>query len=448
MTAQTTIFALSSGSLPAGIAVVRLSGPSAGRAVQELAGDLPASRRASLRRLVARDGQIIDVALVLWLPGPDTVTGEDMAEFHLHGSAAVVEKLSAELLTLPGMALAGPGDFTRRAFANGRMDLTQVEGLSDLLAAQTEHQRQQALRLFSGDASSVFEDWRRQVIAAEASLTAAIDFNEEEDVGAQALADLRPRLGQLIRTLEKALLQAGRAGALRDGFKVVLTGPPNAGKSSLLNGLAGRDAAIISSEAGTTRDVIEVPVMLAGYRVILTDTAGLRSVPADQGVEQEGMRRAQAEVAAADIVLWVVAPDVAADTSPVAQPDLVILNKSDLVSGPTQTIRTRNGESYTVDLAVSAMTGAGLDRLLQRLEEMISARMVGAEDAVVVRMRHVAALQKTIRLLNDALSVEKMGLEVMAESLREAAQSLASLTGKVDVEDVLGQIFSEFCIGK
>lgn len=448
MTAQTTIFALSSGSLPAGIAVVRLSGPSAGRAVEELAGDLPASRRASLRRLVARDGQIIDVALVLWLPGPDTVTGEDMAEFHLHGSAAVVEKLSAELLALPGMALAGPGDFTRRAFANGRMDLTQVEGLSDLLAAQTEHQRQQALRLFSGDASSVFEDWRRQVIAAEASLTAAIDFNEEEDVGVQALADLRPRLGQLIRTLEKALLQAGRAGALRDGFKVVLTGPPNAGKSSLLNGLAGRDAAIISSEAGTTRDVIEVPVMLAGYRVILTDTAGLRSVSADQRVEQEGMRRAQAEVAAADIVLWVVAPDVTADTSPVAQPDLVILNKSDLVSGPTQTIRTRNGESYTVDLAVSAMTGAGLDRLLQRLEEMISARMMGAEDAVVVRMRHVAALQKTIRLLNDALSVEKMGLEVMAESLREAAQSLASLTGKVDVEDVLGQIFSEFCIGK
>jgi tRNA modification GTPase len=229
---------------------------------------------------------------------------------------------------------------------------------------------------------------------------------------------------------------------------VVLTGPPNAGKSSLLNGLAGRDAAIISSEAGTTRDVIEVPVMLAGYRVILTDTAGLRSVSADQRVEQEGMRRAQAEVAAADIVLWVVAPDVTADTSPVAQPDLVILNKSDLVSGPTQTIRTRNGESYTVDLAVSAMTGAGLDRLLQRLEEMISARMMGAEDAVVVRMRHVAALQKTIRLLNDALSVEKMGLEVMAESLREAAQSLASLTGKVDVEDVLGQIFSEFCIGK
>jgi tRNA modification GTPase len=323
-----------------------------------------------------------------------------------------------------------------------------VEGLSDLLAAQTEHQRQQALRLFSGDASSVFEEWRRQVIAAEASLSAAIDFNDEEDVGMQALADLRPRLCQLIRTLEKALLQAGRAGALRDGFKVVLTGPPNAGKSSLLNGLAGRDAAIISSEAGTTRDVIEVPVMLAGYRVILTDTAGLRSVSADQRVEQEGMRRAQAEVAAADIVLWVVAPDVTADTSPVAQPDLVILNKSDLVSGPTQTIRTRNGESYTVDLAVSAMTGAGLDRLLQRLEEMISARMMGAEDAVVVRMRHVAALQKTIRLLNDALSVEKMGLEVMAESLREAAQSLASLTGKVDVEDVLGQIFSEFCIGK
>mgnify|MGYP001765165549 CR=1 FL=1 len=448
MTAQTTIFALSSGSLPAGIAVVRLSGPSAGRAVQELAGDLPAPRRASLRRLRGRTGGLVDEALVLWLPGPDTVTGEDMAEFHLHGSAAVVEKLSAELLALPGMALAGPGEFTRRAFANGRMDLTQVEGLSDLLAAQTEHQRQQALRLFSGDASSVFEDWRRQVIAAEASLTAAIDFNEEEDVGVQALADLRPRLGQLIRTLEKALLQAGRAGALRDGFKVVLTGPPNAGKSSLLNGLAGRDAAIISSEAGTTRDVIEVPVMLADYRVILTDTAGLRSVSADQGVEQEGMRRAQAEVAAADIVLWVVAPDVTADASPVAQPDLVILNKSDLASGPTQTIRTRNGESYTVDLAVSAMTGAGLDRLLQRLGEMISARMMGAEDAVVVRMRHVAALQRTIRLLNDALSVEKMGLEVMAESLREAAQSLASLTGKVDVEDVLGQIFSEFCIGK
>jgi tRNA modification GTPase len=449
MTARTTIFALSSGPLPAGIAVVRLSGPAAGMTLDALATPRPEPRRASLCRLTGPDdGLPIDEALVLWLPGPDTATGEDMAEFHLHGSAAVVERLTAALMALPGMALAEPGEFTRRAFANGRMDLAQVEGLSDLLAAQTARQHQQALRLFSGRASSVFEGWRQQIIAAEASLTAAIDFSDEEDVGSRALADLHPRLISLIETLTAALAQAARAGSVRDGVKVVFAGVPNAGKSSLLNRLALRDVAIVSPEAGTTRDVIEVPVSLAGYRVILTDTAGLRDFPEGPMVEQEGMRRARAEAAAADLVIWVTAPDMEPGEPPVARPDLVLLNKADLLSGPTESIRTRNGESYPPDLAVSAKSGAGLELLLARLTTMISTRMMGAEEAVVLRARHVAAVEKTIRFLNDAIRAEKMGLEVMAEALREASRSLASLTGRVDVEDVLGQIFSEFCIGK
>ena len=449
MTAKPTIFALSSGALPAGLAVMRVSGQAAGEALARLAGALPEARRAVLRAITGQDGEVIDQGLVLWLPGPDTATGEDMAEFHLHGAEAVVARMTAELLLLPGMALAEPGEFTRRAFLNGRMDLAEVEGLSDLLAAQTERQRLQAMRLFSGTASSVFEDWRQQVTAAEASLTAAIDFSDEDRVAEQALADIKPRLAGLVTSLRQALAQAGRAGAIRDGVKVVLAGAPNAGKSSLLNCLALREAAIVSPEAGTTRDVIEVPVSLSGYRVVLTDTAGLREGTITHAVEAEGMRRSRAEAAEADLVIWVVAPDVGSGEAPVAKPDLVVVNKSDLgVVGPTQTIRTRNGESYPVDLHVSARTGAGLDHLLARLTALISERMKGSEDAVILRTRHVVAVERTIRFLNEAMDAEKMGLEVLAESLRQAAQSLASLTGRVDVEDVLGQIFREFCIGK
>ena len=433
-----TIFALSSGHGRAGIAVVRLSGPSASKCLYHLGGSLPPPRQATLRKLRGSDGLVIDEAMVLFFAGPNSVTGEDVVEFHVHGSPAVVERLLGELGARPGLRMAAAGEFTRRAFANHKLDLVEVEGLADLLNATGEAQRRLAMRQFLGEASQVFESWREQVISALALFEASIDFSDEDDVAQKAQAAAWPKIKALAEDLERALLQAERFGAIRSGLRVVIAGAPNVGKSSLLNALAGRNAAIVSPIAGTTRDVVESQLQIAGLPVLLADTAGLR-VPSGDAVEDEGMARATTAAGSADILIWVTAPDVECKVGQPRQPDLIVQNKADLLS-----VRNRN-ESAVV---ISTLTGVGLGELRRALEKLVEQRVSGSEQAVVVRQRHVLAVKESIRLLNGCLALPQREAEITAEDLRCAARSLSAITGHVDVEDLLGNIFSAFCIGK
>jgi tRNA modification GTPase len=433
-----TIYALSSGLGRAGIAVVRLSGPKAGVVLAALAVGLTKPRVASLRKLKARDGQVIDQAMVLWLPGPHSATGEDVAELHVHGAPATLEFLFSELTQFDGLRLAEPGEFSKRAFTNGKLDLVEVEGLADLLAAQGEAQRRLAMRQFLGEASAVYERWRNDVIAALALHEAAIDFVEEDDVAGKAREMATPVIERLIIELEGALQKSSQNAAIRSGLKVVIAGAPNVGKSSLLNALAGREAAIVSPLAGTTRDVVEAQIMFEGLPLTLADTAGLRESTSD-AIEKMGMARAHSAAGDADILVWVSAPDVDEKVGPPRTPDVFVQNKADLDS-----IRSRNESA----IAISTQTGAGLNHLRDVLKKMIHVKLAGTEDAIVVRQRHVIAVQETIRLLNESISNADRPHELIAEDLRKAARALGSITGHVDVEDLLGKIFSEFCIGK
>jgi tRNA modification GTPase len=432
-----TIYALSSGSGRAGIAVIRVSGSKASIVLQSLVGELPKPRFASLRHLKS-DGELIDQALVLWLPGPATVTGEDMAEFHVHGSAAVVTRLFSVLSKFEDVVLAEPGAFTRRAFENGRLDLVEVEGLADLLSSQTESQRRLAMRQFMGEASAVYENWRAQLTAALAMLEAAIDFVDEDDVVQDAWNHVRPNVEKLQRELLQAVELSGKAGAVRDGLKLVIAGPPNAGKSSLMNWLVGREAAIVSPIAGTTRDVVERVIDFHGAQLVVSDTAGIRNATSDM-IEAVGIDRAKLEVRDADILVWVTAPDVISEVGPERSPDIVVFNKVDLDSS-----RLRNDDA----ISVSVKNGQGLNRLTEVLKSLIQERSSLVNNAIVVRTRHVSAVKETIRLLNDSLKDEKRPLELIAEDLRKATRAISSITGRIDVEDLLGKIFSEFCIGK
>jgi tRNA modification GTPase len=437
---KSTIFAVSTGSGRAGIAVVRLSGPLAGTTLARLAGGLPKPRIASYRTLVSgRDGSPIDRALVLWLPGPGTVTGEDVAELHVHGSLAVQETLLRELAALDGLALAEAGAFTRRAFENGRLDLVEVEGLADLLAADTEAQRQLAMRQFSGEASSVYEQWRAQVVQAGAMIAAAIDFADEKGVAEAALKEAQHLVAALRNTLSEALRQSESSAAVRRGLRVTLAGPANAGKSSLLNALSRRDAAIVSPIAGTTRDVVEAAVVFDGLAVLLADTAGLRV--ADDHIEAEGVRRSMRSMAEADLLIWVTAPDCEGTAMPARSPDLIVHNKCDLV----QSIQHRNERGA---LAISCKTGVGLEELRLRISALAAERVKAAPLGVMVRERHRHAVLESIRHLNDALAHDVGALELIGEDVRKAALALASVTGRVGVEDYLEQVFSSFCIGK
>jgi tRNA modification GTPase len=434
-----TIYALSSGSGRAGIAVIRISGSRAKQVVLALAHRLPEPRFASLRHLKSLDGsEVIDQALVLWLPGPSTVTGEDMAEFHVHGSSAVVARLFAEFARIENLKPAEAGAFTRRAFENNRLDLVEVEGLADLLGSQTEAQRRLAMRQFMGEASAVYENWRSQLTGALAMLEAAIDFVDEDDVVQDAWNHVKPNVEKLRAELLNAVEVSAKAGAVRDGLRLVIAGPPNAGKSSLMNWLVGREAAIVSPIAGTTRDVVERVIDFHGAALVVSDTAGLRGETADV-IEKAGMVRAKTEVRDADILVWVTAPDVISEVGPERIPDVIVHNKSDLESS-----RIRNDGS----IAVSVKTSAGLNQLTEILKSLIQQHTIVANSAIVVRNRHLSAVRETIRLLNDSLENEKRPLELIAEDLRKATRSLASITGRIDVEDLLGKIFSEFCIGK
>jgi tRNA modification GTPase len=435
-----TIFALSSGRLPAAIAVVRVSGPQASAALTALGGKLPEPRKAVFRRLRRPETKaILDEALALWFPGPNTETGEDMAELHLHGGRAVVAAVQVELSRLPGFRPAEAGEFTRRAFQNGKLDLTAVEGLADLVFAETEAQRAQAMRQLFGVLGGRAESWRQRLIAALALVEARIDFSDEADVPEDLVSPALHAARELIEEIEKTLRDEHRGERLREGLVVAIAGPPNAGKSSLLNRLARREAAIVSPYAGTTRDVIEVHLDLGGYPVTLLDTAGIRA--SDDPVEREGVRRAQARADAADLVLWVVDASEVMEAAPIEEnesnPKWIVHNKIDLapvVAGSEQL------------LGISAKTGVGVDRLIADLTAFAGSVFNANEPVLITRERHRVALQHTVEALRRALDADQE--ELIAEELRLAARALGGLTGRVDVEDVLDVIFRDFCIGK
>jgi tRNA modification GTPase len=449
-----TIFALSSGRPPAAVAVVRICGPQAGRALKKLIGRVPPPRHAALARVRdPADGETIDEALALWFPGPNSETGEDMAEIQVHGGQAVIAALLGALGRIEGCRMAEPGEFTRRAFINGRFDLTEVEGLADLIAAETPAQRRQGYRQLKGLIGDQAEAWRRQIIEALALVEARIDFSDEADVPEDLVEPALHAAQQLRNMIAAALADGGRGERLREGLVIAIAGPPNAGKSTLLNGLARREAAIVSPYPGTTRDVIEVHLDLAGFPVTLLDTAGMRA--SDDPVEREGIRRAAARAAAADLVLWVI--DSQATEQPVegilesrGKTDCwLVRNKIDLAGDKLWINCESQSTSYGGELAISAATGAGIEALVGNLAAFAQNYFTTTESALVTRARHRQALEETVAALDRALAQGGSGHEeLIAEELRAAATTLGRLTGRVDVEDILDVIFRDFCIGK
>ncbi|PWR20653.1 tRNA uridine-5-carboxymethylaminomethyl(34) synthesis GTPase MnmE [Zavarzinia compransoris] len=428
-----TIFALASGRGRAGVAVLRLSGPRAGGAVAALAGGLPAPRLARLAALRdPGDGTVIDRALVLWFPAPASFTGEDVAEFHVHGGRAILNRLTVILGAL-GLRPAGPGEFTRRAFENGKLDLSQAEAIADLVDAETEAQRRQALRQLDGAMGRLYEAWRDRLKVLLARLEALIDFPDEgldEAIEGEVLAGT----ARLRDELARHLADGHRGERLRDGFEIAITGAPNVGKSSLLNRLAAAEVAIVSEIPGTTRDVIEVALDLGGYRVVLIDTAGLRET--DDPIEREGVRRARQRAATADLRLHVVGPGDPAPGLKAGPETITVANKADLGPGPADAV------------PVSARTGAGIDRLLALITARVAERLEPGEAPAITRARHRLAVEEAVAALERALSPLPLPAELRAEDLRLALRALGRVVGAVDVEDLLDVIFFEFCIGK
>ncbi|WP_225207104.1 tRNA uridine-5-carboxymethylaminomethyl(34) synthesis GTPase MnmE [Novosphingobium huizhouense] len=428
-----TIFALSSGAPPAAIAVIRISGPEAGAALRALAGRLPPPRRASFASLVdPASGDLLDRTLVLWLPGPATATGEDSVELHLHGGRAVVAAVEAALQRLPGLRRAGPGEFTRRAFANGRIDLAEAEGLADLLTAETELQRRAAQAMASGALSRVVETWRLRLLGLSAQLEAALDFSDEDDVGDTGGP---PGFGDGCAALAgeiKGWLARPRAEPLREGFRVVLAGPPNAGKSTLFNALVEAEAAITAPEAGTTRDVLTRSVALDGVPFTFADTAGLRDEGAG-AVERIGIARALAEASRADLVLW-LGPE---GEGPRDAPLWEIEAQADRADPACRKVAPV--------CRVSAVTGEGLADLRAALVEHARAALPKAGDAALNARQHHLLSEVAASL---ALAPDHHDLLLGAEELRSARGALDRLVGRTGVEDMLDALFGRFCIGK
>jgi tRNA modification GTPase len=427
-----TIFSQASARGKAGVAVIRLSGPSAWAAVRALCGSVPEPRVAALRR-VSFGGEVLDEAIVLAFAKGASFTGEESAELHIHGATATAAAVLRALAAQPGLRLAEPGEFTRRALENGRLDLAQVEGLADLIEAETEAQRRQAMRVLSGAIGARAEGWRRNLIRAAALLEATIDF-ADEDVPVDVTPEVLALLADVAADLRREARGVGAAERVRDGFEVAIVGRPNAGKSTLLNALAGREAAITSEVAGTTRDVIEVRMDLGGLAVTLLDTAGLRD--SDDRVESIGIDRALQRASRADLRIFLLdGGDV--PLLPPEPDDLLVRGKADLGLGSVS------------GLAVSGLTGEGLGALVGRVTDVLAGRTAGA--GVMTRERHRVALLRAIGAMESAQAEVEGGpdrTELAAEHLRSAIRALDSLVGRVDVEDLLDEIFASFCIGK
>ena len=443
MTSGDTIYALSSGRVPAAIAIVRISGPRARVGLETLAGTIPEPRRAT--RAAFRDptsGEVIDEGLALWFPAPASETGEDVAELHAHGGRAVVAAIFQVLARIEGFRPAEAGEFTRRALLNGKLDLAAVEGLGDLVAAETEAQRRQAFAQFRGALSGKAEAWRMRLIEALSLIEAAIDFSDEGDVPQNLLAPAQAIARELVDEIKPVIADARRGERLREGFTVAIAGPPNVGKSTLLNRLAEREVAIVSPIPGTTRDAIEVALDLKGVPVVLIDTAGMRETR--DPIELEGVRRARARADAADLVLWLIEASERNPSPPSVAPKqtIAIRSKVDLVDSDMQ--QTLSGKGL---IAVSGKTGVGIDRLIAYLTD-VAANLAG-EPALVTRERQRHALSETVARLESAIVVAMPGQEeLFAEDLRLAARALGRITGRVGVEEVLDSVFKNFCIGK
>jgi tRNA modification GTPase len=433
-----TIFALASAPGRAGVAIVRVSGPSARFVVQSVSRKPPPPpRRAAVRAFRSGTGEIFDRGLVLWFPAPDSYTGEDVAEFHIHGGRAVLAAL-ADALTATGLRAAEPGEFTRRGVENGKLDLTQAEAIADLVDAETEAQRRQALRQYDGALAKLTDNWRTELAKALAWAEAAIDFSDEE-LPDEVMADARQTAAMVQDAITARLGEGHRGELVREGLFVAVVGAPNAGKSSLVNALAGRDVAIVSETAGTTRDVIEVRLNLGGYAVVLADTAGLRA--AADHIEAEGVRRALQRAETADLVVWVrdgSAPDTALEYNNKLDSNSVVIvwNKADLAWPATQD-----------GLKLSLKTGEGLEAVVEAITAAAREKLEGGGEApLLTRARHREMLEEAAAALARAETQEAP--ELFAEDLRLAVRAIGRIAGRVDVEDLLDVIFRDFCIGK
>ncbi|MDP1554442.1 MAG: tRNA uridine-5-carboxymethylaminomethyl(34) synthesis GTPase MnmE [Hyphomonas sp.] len=443
MGAHDTICALASGTLPSAIAVVRISGS----AVYEiggllLSGGLPPARRATLTWLSDRDGALVDEGIALFSPAPHSYTGEDTLELYLHGGPAVIAHALDALTALPGVRLAGPGEFTRRAFEAGKLDLTEAEGIADLIEAETLAQKTQALRQVSGGLSDIYNEWRDELTGLLALVEVMVDFPDEGDVSTDAAAPLRDRIEDLARKIEIALGDGGIGERIRDGFRIAIIGAPNAGKSTLLNRLAGREAAIVTARPGTTRDVIEIRRVLGGQVVWIADTAGLRET--EDEIEAEGIRRAKMTAEDADLCLLLIDASDPAAPPPLPYPapkGIVVVNKADLAAP----------ESLPPsDFIICAKDGTGVDALEAGLGARIAALAGTVESPVITRARHREKLTRGLAALASARAAmdKDLGFELVAEDLRLAIREMQSIVGEIGVEDVLGAVFSRFCIGK
>jgi tRNA modification GTPase len=441
---EQTIFALSSGRPTSAIAIVRVSGPEAGPALALLTEKMPVPRMATRVLLHDANRAPIDDAVMLWFPGPASATGEDVAEFHVHGGRAVLAALFAALSAIANVRAAEPGEFTRRAFENGKLDLTEAEGLDDLIHADTDRQRRQALRHLKGLLGDRARDWRAQIIEASALIEAGIDFSDEGDVPAELIQPALAKIKTLLGEIQQVLAAQGRSERLREGLVVAIAGPPNVGKSTLMNQLARREVAIVSPHAGTTRDVIEIQLDLDGYPVTVIDTAGIRET--DDPVEQEGVRRARARAAEADLVLWLVDVQDEKNLHEGTAPVWTVRNKIDL--GAAQPGTGSRGGSGGADFAISASRGDGIQQLIGALVAFAQDYFGSSEGGLISRERQRNLLQETANLLHRSIIVIGEGEELAAEDLRAAAYALGRLLGRVDVEDILDVIFREFCIGK
>jgi tRNA modification GTPase len=425
-----TIYALSTGQPPAAIAIIRISGPEAGNALERLAGRRPPPRAATLAAFTTpASGELLDRGLMLYFPAPNSATGEDIGELHLHGGRSVVRSVLDVLAEMPGLREARAGEFTRRAFENGRIDLTEAEGLADLLMAETESQRRAALALADGGLSRVIDHWQRELLAISAQIEAALDFADEGDVEEDVFLAASPALAKLILELE-ASLRRPNSERLREGVRVVIAGPPNTGKSSLLNWLAGRRAAITSAIAGTTRDVVEAPTAIAGSPYLLVDTAGLRE--SEDEVESIGIERAREHVARADLILWLGAPEAC----PRPEQSIIVRSMADLYP---------RSAAEGADIRVSAETGEGMEKLVAMLIAR-SRGLLPQEGEVAINARHRAAIEACAAFLREAAGSHDP--LIASELLRLARSELDRITGASGVEDMLDALFGTFCIGK
>lgn len=443
MNSQTTdtIYALSSGSLPAGVAVIRISGSHTGEMVRALCGSLPSPRQAALRSIRNRNDDVLDQGFVLYFPAPASFTGEDCAELQVHGGRAVVDAILAELSALPGSRHAEAGEFSRRAFHNGKLDLVEIEGLADLISAETEMQRRLAQEHSSGNLSNLYHGWAKRLTHARAMIEAELDFADEDDVPGSVADRIWSDMRHLKTEITEHLAGAGVAEIIRDGLKIVIAGEPNAGKSSLLNWFARRDVAIVTDIAGTTRDVLSVDLSLAGFNVRLYDTAGLRET--EDRVEQEGIRRAHMTLDQADVIL-LLADEPGGFTQlsryEGTKPVLRIGTKIDRAS--------HLWDKAPADVCISTVTGEGLDQLVDLVKRYLPDLSARNAMALPSRKRHVECLRQAHSAIDLSLTQFNSGLDIQAEYLRQAGDALGRITGRVDVEDLLGVIFSEFCIGK